>query len=192
MVLKKLSETVSHIQKQYPDDEVEVWSQDEARFGLKPVLRRMWAVRGERPKAIIKPAYEWLWLYAATNPVTGEVFWLSLPWLNAEMVQLFLNEFALVHAGAGKRIVMVWDQAPAHQAKGLVLPERVTVVSVPAYTLELNPKERVWPLVKEVIANRSFEDIKELEETVCIRCNKISSAPEKVAALTKYGWWRGS
>jgi transposase len=70
----------------------------------------------------------------------------------------------------------------------LQVPERLTLVSLPAYTPELNPTERLWPLVKEGVANRSFETLAELEATVCARCQKISAAPEQVAALTNYHW----
>ena len=68
------------------------------------------------------------------------------------------------------------------------MPERLTLVSLPAYTPELNPTERLWPAVKEGVANRSFETLDELEATVCARCQKISAAPEQVAALTNYHW----
>lgn len=166
---------------------MEVWSQDEARFGLKPVLRRVWSPLGERPLAIINERYEWLWLFAATHPRTGRVFWLVLPRLDAPCVQLFLDEFAKEYAPEGKRLVLVWDGAPAHRATGLTISERVSLVSVPAYTPELNPSERVWPLVKEGVANRAHESLDELEQKVCLRCQKISA--EEVSARTKYHWW---
>jgi transposase len=168
---------------------VEVWSQDEARFGLKPVLRRVWAPVGERPLAEVDARYEWLWLYAATHPPTGRTFWLVLPRLDAGCVQLFLSEFAKEHASAGKRLLLVWDGAPAHRAQALQVPKRISVLSLPAYTPELNPSERVWPLVKEGIANRAHESMDELEQQVCSRCQKISAA--EISARTNYHWWPG-
>jgi hypothetical protein len=78
----------------HPLDVVEVWCEDEARFGLQPVLRRVWAPTGERPVARVAPDYEWLWMDAAAHPASGESFWLSLPRLDTEMVQMFLDEFA--------------------------------------------------------------------------------------------------
>ena len=171
----------------HPADEVEVWGQDEARLGLKPVLRRVWAPKGERPTAMRDPRYEWLWVSAAVRPSSGRVFWLILPRLAAEMAQLFLDEFARSHAAAGKRVVLVWDGAPAHRAGELRVPERVTIVSLPAYTPELNPKERLWPLVKEGVANRAHDTLAALEQEVCGRCQRISAA--QVAALTNYHWW---
>jgi transposase len=166
---------------------VEVWSADEARFGLKPVLRRVWAPVGERPVAIVDERYEWLWLYAATHPLTGRVFWLILPRLDADCVQAFLDEFAKEHASEGKRIVLVWDGAPAHRANALRVSERISLSVVPAYTPELNPSERVWPLVKEGIANRAHESLDELEQKVCARTQKISAA--EVSTRTNYHWW---
>lgn len=86
---------------------VEVWGEDEARLGLKPILRRVWAPNGERPRSLHHPRYEWLWVFAAAHPLTGRVFWLVLPHLAAEMMQLFLDEFAAEHATPGKRVVLV-------------------------------------------------------------------------------------
>ncbi len=171
----------------HPQECIEVWSQDEARLGLKPILRRVWAPKGERPQATIDPRYEWLWLYAAVHPLTGRVFWLVLPYLNAEMMQLFLDDFARTHAISGKRIVLVLDGATAHRAKALRVPQRLTLVSLPAYTPELNPTERLWPLVKEGIANRTHATLEGLEQEVCTRCQRITTT--EVAALTNYHWW---
>lgn len=166
---------------------MEVWSQDEARFGLKPVLRRVWAPTGERPLGEVDGRYEWLWLFAATHPRTGRVFWLILPRLDAECAQAFLDAFAEEYARAGRRLLLVWDGAPAHRATTLRVPERISLLSVPAYTPELNPSERVWPLVKEGVANRAHSSLDELEQRVCSRCQKIKA--EEVSARTKYYWW---
>lgn len=166
---------------------MEVWSQDEARFGLKPVLRRVWAPEGERPRAEIDERYEWLWLFAATHPQTGRVFWLILPRLDGDCVQAFLSGLAKEHAGEGKRLLLIWDGAPAHRATSVQVPERISLLSIPAYTPELNPAERVWPLVKEGVANRAHESLEELEQRVCARCQKIKAG--EVSARTKYHWW---
>lgn len=185
---KKLGDTLLEVKAAHPAETVELWTQDEARLGLKPILRRVWSPKGTRPLAHARPAYEWLWLYAAVHPGSGRVFWLVLPSLNAEMMQRFLDEFARRHAGQGRRIVMVLDGAAAHRAKSLCIPQRLTLVSLPAYTPELNPTERLWSTVREGVANRDFSTLDELEETVCARCQKISAAPEQVTALTNYHW----
>lgn len=139
----------------------------------------------QKPQVSVK--YEWFWLYAAVHPVSGRVFWLILPRLDRECIEIFLNEFAKEFAGCGKRIILLWDGAPAHRAKKLKIPERIILVQTLAYTPELNPSERVWTLVKEAVANSSSETLLELEEKVCSRCQKISR--EEISARTNYHWW---
>ena len=134
------------------------------------------------------PACEWLWLYAAVQPQSGRVFWLVLPYLNAQLMQRFLDEFARTDAAEGKHIVMLVDGAAAHRAKSLRVPERITLMRLPAYTPELNPTERLWSLVREGVANRDFDSLDDLEQSVCTRCQNISAAPEQVTALTNYSW----
>ena len=50
---------------------VEAWAFDEHRLGLKPIIRRIWAPKGQRPKARARPRYQWLYLYAYVQPQTG-------------------------------------------------------------------------------------------------------------------------
>ena len=51
------------MQQQHPDKQVEVWAEDEGRMGLKPITRRHWAVRGQRPIAVQQRSYQWLHTY---------------------------------------------------------------------------------------------------------------------------------
>ncbi len=77
--------------------------------------------------------------------------------------------------------------APAHRAHSLQVPERLSLISLPADTPELNPSARVWPLVKEGVANRAHESLDEREQKVCLRCQKIGGA--EVSARTSYHRW---
>ncbi len=180
---------MAELQAEHPADVIEVWSEDEARLGLQPIFRRVWQKRGERQAAVLDPRYEWLWLYAAVHPRSGRVFWLILPFLDTDCVQLFLDEFARRHLSKGKRIVLVWDGAAAHRTKKLQVSAGITLVNFPAYTPELNRSERLWSPVKEGIANERQKDLQELEEKVVVRCQNISAKPEAVKSLTGYHWW---
>ena len=146
-----------------------MWAQDEHRLGLKPILRRVWTRRGERPRAPVHHRYEWLYVYGFVRPATGQTFWLVLPTVNKEffwraLSGRALSEFAL-HVGAGrdKRVVLVVDQAGWHTSKDVSVPEGLQLLKLPTYSPELQPAERLWPLVDEPVANRRFEDLDELE-----------------------------
>src|SRR3954469_745000 len=52
-VQKKLEQAVAEARAQHPDTPIEVWATDEHRIGLKPILRRVWAPKGQRPIALV-------------------------------------------------------------------------------------------------------------------------------------------
>jgi len=57
---------------------VEVWSQDEARVGLKPILCKVRALKGQRPLAFHRTR-EWLCVYLFVHPASGRSTFLILP-----------------------------------------------------------------------------------------------------------------
>lgn len=173
----------------HPHDEVETWCRDAARCGLQPVLRRLGAPKGERPVARVAPQYEWLWLYAAAHPATGARFWLSRPRLDGELTPMLLAEFAKAYAPVGKQSILCGDGAPAHRAKSLQVPERLTLVSLPASTPGLHPAERLWPLVQEGLAKESAKDLGALERRVCRRVQKVAGNREQLSSRLNYHWW---
>ncbi len=61
-LLKKLPEEVEKLREKYPEAQMELWSQDEHRIGLKPILRRVWARKGTRVRAVVRPRYQWMYL----------------------------------------------------------------------------------------------------------------------------------
>lgn len=170
--------------------EVEVWAQDEARLGLKPILRRVWTLPGARPLAVCWHRYEWLYLYAFVHPSSGRTEWFILPTVSSELMSLALAEFArAVGAGPSKKIVLVVDGAGWHEANDLVVPEGIELVVLPAYTPELQPAERLWPLVNEQIANAAIQTLDELEERLVTRCRQLIEQRDLICGLTNFHWW---
>jgi hypothetical protein len=168
----------------------EVWALDQHRLGLQPIQRRVWAPIGQRPLAPVQPRYEWLYVYAFVRPTTGQTFWLLLPTVTTPTMAIALELFAQ-HIGAGhrKRIHLVLDQAGFHTAKDLVVPEGIRLEFLPAYSPELQPAERLWPLVDEALANRHLADLDTLTELVSQRCLVLADHPATVRAHTRFHWW---
>src|SRR4051812_22920278 len=84
----------------HPGKAVEVFATDEHRVGLKPILRRVRAPRGGRPRAPGHHRFGWLHVIAFVQPGSGEAFWylangVSKPFFEA-LLALFARE-----AGAG-------------------------------------------------------------------------------------------
>jgi transposase len=170
--------------------EVGIWAEDEARLGLKPVTRRVWAPVGERPIARLNRGYEWTYLYGFVCPESGEVFWLVLPTVNMELFSMALQEFAKeVGAGKEKRILLVVDRAGWHTGGEVEVPEGIHLEFLPSGSPELQPAERLWPLSNEAVANGLFEEIEQMEEALVNRCIELLDQAETIRDLTNYHWW---
>lgn len=168
--------------------EVGIWSEDEARFGLQPIIKKRWAKRGVRPIAEVHPKYEWIWSYGAVEMATGASFFLTLPNLQAATVEIFLREFASFHSlGKQKIAILLWDGAPAHRAK-LVVPEGIELWRIPPNTPELNPSERLWLPLREAVSNRCFQQIEEMEDVLLTEMRHLSTQKEYLSGLTSYHW----
>lgn len=169
---------------------MELWAEDEARLGLKPVVRRVWAPVGERPVARAKRGYEWTYLYGFVRPQSGRVYWLVLPTVNVELFSMALREFAReIGAGEDKRILLVLDRAGWHTGGEVEVPDGIHLEFLPPGSPELQPAERLWPLTNEAIANRLFEEIEQVEQALVERCLELLDQAETIRGLTNYHWW---
>lgn len=168
---------------------IEVWAQDEARMGLLPIVRRVWAPRGKRPLALSRRRYQWLYLYAFVHPQSGRTEWLILPTVNAEVFERALMEFAkAIDAGPNKHVILVIDQAGWHRA-AIRCPEGIELFFLPPYSPELQPAERLWPLLHEVMANQTINTLEDLDRILGERCCFLAARPETIRPLTRYHWW---
>lgn len=174
----------------HPTASVEVWAEDEHRLGLLPVVRRVWAPRGRRPLARVRRRYEWCYVHAFVRPATGQSWWCLLPTVRAAAFALALREFARDEGiGPERRAVLVLDGAGWHAAADLAVPEGIHLTFLPAYSPELQPAERLWPLVDEPVANRAFADLAALEDALAERCRVLRADRQRVKAHTRFHWW---
>lgn len=187
---KKLNETVVAVHLAHPKAKVEVWCQDEGRIGLKPIVRRVWVKRGSRPRAVNHHRYAWLYAYSFVHPASGRNWWLILPTVRTDVMSLALREFAAAQGvGLDKQVVLVLDGAGWHTSGTLVIPEGLHLVLLPSHTPELQPAERVWPLLHEPVVNRPFADLVALQEVLVARCTQLTTQQAVVKGLTNYHWW---
>jgi transposase len=178
------------LKEAYPTAKVELWCTDEQRLGLKPIVRKVWSPIGQRPPVKVHHRYRWTYLYAFAHPNSGEVHWLILPTVNAEVFSVALENFAReVGAATTRRILLVLDRAGWHTAKKLRVPEGIHLEFLPSHSPELQPSERLWPLSNEGVANRHFEEIEEMEEALANRCVALGEQPDLIRSYLRYYWW---
>lgn len=163
---------------------------DEHRIGLKPILRRVWARRGQRPRAVVRPRYQWMWVVGFVHPESGRTSFWIVPKLTAGIFGQVLREFAREQEVAdGKRLLLVLDGAGFHTGDAVNAPPGVSLITLPPYSPELQPAERLWPLCNEPLANRTFASIGELEDVLADRCCQLVTRTHQIRALTFYHWW---
>lgn len=160
---------------------------DEARIGLHlPRYRRLTA-RGVAPRQPWEPRYRFYWLYAAVEPRSGETFYLEMPSLDAECFSVFLREFGRCYGESLN--VLVLDNAAAHRARSVEVPENVVLLFLPAYSPELSPVERLWRAVRarlDVFDARVRSQLEALRAHVAEIVRGLRAV--EVARLTRYDY----
>lgn len=135
---------------------------DEARIGQQGTLTNIWARTGSRPCSIKQTRYEWIYLYAAVEPATGDSAALLAPNVNTGTFNAFLKILAR-ELRPDEQAVLILDQAGWHVSKGLKLPRGITILPLPPYSPELNPVENLWHYLRSHhLSNRTYEDYDDL------------------------------
>lgn len=174
------------------DAAVAIWAEDEHRLGLLllPVVRRVWAPCGQRPTAWVHRRYQWLYVYGFVRPTTGETWWCLLPTTTTAAMQLALDSFAREEGITAEHpAVLVLDGAGWHTTTSLILPTGLHLVPLPPASPELQPAERLWPLVNAAVANRTFADLDAMVDVLVTRCRTLRADRHAIASLTHYWWW---
>jgi len=162
---------------------VEVWFEDEARFGQQGTLTRVWARRGSRPRAVRQTQYDYLYVLGAVCPASGQSVGLLAPYLDTALVNLFLEQFAR-ELQPGVHAVMIWDQAGFHIAKALKIPPNVSLIELPPYSPELNPVENLWHYLRSHYwANRDYNDYLALMNAAAHSWQQAALDPEIVKTV---------
>jgi transposase len=147
--------------------QIQVWFQDEARFGQQGTLTRVWAPIGSRPRAVKQTQYEYLYVLGAVCPQTGKSAGLLAPNLNTQTVNVFFEQLALEIA-PDVHVVLIWDQAGYHTSGTLKVPANVTLMQLPPRSPELNPIENLWHYLRSHHwSNRAYTDYDALCEAAC-------------------------
>lgn len=158
---------------------------DEARFGRINRPRPCWAPPGARPEVASQLIREYIYLYGAVCPRDGTCFYLIMPTSDTACFQTFLDALARKHSRHD--ILLVVDGAPNHRGSALTIPANISLLFLPPYSPELNPKENLWDEIREKIfknyALKSIEDVRaKLEEAVLY----IERNPELVKSITSF------
>ncbi len=84
--------------------------------------------------------------------------------MNLHLAEIARQVDAQAHA------VVILDQAGWHGARTLLVPENLTLLSLPPYSPELNPVENLWQFLKHNFLNsRVFADYQAIVDATLLR-----------------------
>ena len=150
--------------KQCDFQSVRLFSQDETRYGVFPVVSRRITLPGIKPIAEIDYRYESVYLYGAVEPLTGERFFFELSHLTADCFQVFLDQFSTAFPESLNLLVL--DNGRFHHAKSLEIPENVVLLFLPPYSPELSPIERLWQDIKAKLFSQTYQTLEAMQAKV--------------------------
>jgi transposase len=121
------------------------------------------------------PWYEWVYLFAAVNPLTGDSSALLAPTVNTESMNHHLR-FIRERAGPNVQGVLVLDRAGWHLSKDLQIPENITLLHLPPYSPELNPVERLWAFLwSHYLSKRAYKNYDHLFDSCGKARNQLTT-----------------
>lgn len=144
---------------------VRLWVLDEMRFGLHSFGRKVWVSGDQRPVYPSQQRYQWGYLYGAVGVGHGRSEFLLSETVDQEHLAAYYQQIADSDLAAVH--VVIQDGAGFHLRDGdSRLPENLRIITLPPYSPELNPVEKLWDQIKDTLCNRAFRTIEQLQETV--------------------------
>ena len=88
-----------------------------------------------------------------------------------------------------RHAALVLDGAWWHGKAALNVPDNVTLLTLPPYSPELNPVERVWLYLRErYLSFRLHQNEEDIVDALCTAWNALRAEPGRLKTLTSYPW----
>ena len=157
---------------------------DEARVGLHGSNRRVWGVKSIKVVQLVQIKRQWRYLFAAVNPITGELHW---TWIDSMSKENTLEALSEIRDRSGLQ-TLVWDGAGSHRSKEVREIEGINSIVQPPYSPELNPVERIFQEMRRWTDGRVYESIEEKMSAADHFMRGLASDPRRVQSLCGWKW----
>ena len=114
-------------------------------------------------------------IFGAICPARGIAAGLIMPAVNTEAMNEHLTEIS-AQAATGAHCLLLCDGAGWHQrGERLVVPDNITLMSLPPYAPELNPMENVWDYLR---GNKLSSRVWNTYQTMRDACKKLGTSSQ--------------
>ena len=136
---------------------INLYFQDESRYGLKTYLGRCLTARGVKPIVKYQHAFKNTYLYGSFSPINGDSFIYEIEGATSEIFYEYLKDFSEYNPSELKIIII--DNAGFHSISKYTMPKNIKLIRIPAYSPELNPSEKIWAYIKRFYKNKVFQNL---------------------------------
>lgn len=168
--------------------DIDLWFQDEARFGQQNTTTRLWAKKGSRPRAVRQQQFDSAYLFGAVCPATGATEALIAPWVNKDIMTKHLEQISK-RTEEGRMAVVIMDGAGWHTEDTVFDFDNVRILKLPPYSPELNPIEQVWSWLRQhYLANRVFSGYEDIVDACSNAWNTFIADTSRVVSTCSRKW----
>ena len=166
-------------------DRVDVWFQDEARFGQQNTTSKIWAKKSSRPCVVKLQKFLSTHIFGAVCPATETII---ASYLSKDIMRQHLQLISDA-TSCGRHAVVIVDRASWHMGNVDEGIKNVSVIPLPPYSPELNPVEQVWAWMRDrELSNRTFSDYDDIVEQVSRAWNVFRSNITNVKHMCFREW----
>lgn len=157
-----------------------VWA-DEMRLGLYGQVRKRWAPKGIKPVQLVQTVYHFKYLLVRVD-CQSRLSWSWLDSLKAKDIQPVLEQWKAEGIQG-----VIWDGAAFHKAKSFKTLE-IPLISLPPYSPELNPAERLFQEIRRAVEGKVFPSLQSKIEAVEDFLIPLSLNPSRLKKLLCWPW----
>lgn len=159
---------------------VNLYFQDESRFGLMSHMGSCISAQGIRPVINYSHKFSSTYLYGSYSPIDGDSFVWEVNGVSTKIFEAYLHALS-EHRPEEFKIVII-DNAGFHSTKNIKVPENIFLLNIPPYTPELNPCEQVWAYIKTRFKNQVFKNMESLKDWLYQKVENMSK--ETIMSIT--------
>jgi len=131
---------------------------------------------------------EYRYAFGAVEPVTGDSFFLVMPYCNSDCMNVFLRELSAEYQD--DLILLACDRAAWHTSGKLIVPDNIRIFFLPPATPEMNPIEQIWKEIrKRGFRNEIFQTLNKVIDRLCNTICTISK--DVIRSITARKWIDG-
>jgi len=185
-LLKKIPELINPHRISLNKDKydlVNLYFQDESRFGLKTCVGKCITAMGVKPIVNYQHAFKNTYLYGSFSPINGDSFVWEINGVDTKIFEAYLKAFSEERPRELKIVII--DNAGFHSTKNIEVPEDIILINLPPYCPELNPSEKIWHYLKQKFKNKVFENIENVKTWLHEAVNNHLT-PDRIKSITHH------